>query len=52
MINNSSNIIGGADGPTTIFLAGRLGSSFIILFMLLIVVLAIAGMVWFFKRKK
>lgn len=47
----SFTVIGGADGPTSIFLAGKIGDGFtigIIVFIVLIVILAI----YLFRRRK
>ena len=38
-MNNSISIIGGADGPTSIFLGGSLGISWLNIFGLILVVL-------------
>lgn len=38
-MNNSISIIGGADGPTSIFLVGSLGISWLNIFGLILVVL-------------
>lgn len=44
-------IIGGADGPTSIFIAGKIGAGDIILGVLLVV--AVVGLaVWLWKRRK
>lgn len=44
-------IIGGADGPTSIFIAGRLGSGLGILGMILGIVLLIIGVLLIFRKK-
>ena len=48
------SIIGGADGPTSIFIAGKVGSSFqIVTFLLgIFIVLLVVGIIYFFKKKK
>ena len=48
------SIIGGADGPTSIFLAGKVGgtSSMIIYLLSLVVILIGVGIVIYLKRKK
>ena len=48
------SVIGGADGPTSIFIAGKVGSSFqIVTFLLgLFVVLLVVGIIYFIKKKK
>ena len=43
----SLGIIGGADGPTAILVAGRFPWE-----ILLLVLLCIAAVIWFIKRKK
>ena len=49
--NTAVSIIGGADGPTSIFLAGKLnGNAAILLMVAGIVVLAAGGFAWL-KRK-
>lgn len=45
------SIIGGADGPTSVFVAGKIGTGDI--FLTLAAVVAVAGLiVWLVKRKK
>lgn len=48
------SIIGGADGPTSIFLAGKVGgtSSMIIYLLSLVVILIGVGIVVYIKKKK
>lgn len=49
--NTAVSIIGGADGPTSIFLAGKLnGNAAILLMVVGIVLLAAGGFAWL-KRK-
>lgn len=50
--NASLAIIGGADGPTAIFLAGTLGDGFLIAAILLVLVIIAVGIVLFKKRSK
>lgn len=45
------SIIGGADGPTSIFIAGKIGSGDIF-FALAAVAIVIVTIVWFIRRKK
>lgn len=47
------SIIGGADGPTSIFLAGKIGDGFILGTILLGIVLAVVGVIAYkiLKRK-
>lgn len=48
----SVSIIGGADGPTTIFVAGSLDGSFMIGFAVFIVLLLLAALIiWKLKKK-
>ena len=48
------SIIGGADGPTSIFLAGKVGSGFTLVTFLLgiLIVLFITGIVLYIRKKK
>ena len=52
-ISNSSSIgiIGGADGPTSIFIAGRIGSGSVIGGLLIGVLLVGAG-IWGYKKSR
>lgn len=43
----SIGIIGGADGPTAVFVTGRFPWEIVLL-----AVICIAAAIWFFKRKK
>ena len=46
------NLIGGSDGPTTIFLAGRLGIEWLNIFgLILVVLLLIPNIVYAVKNK-
>jgi Na+-transporting methylmalonyl-CoA/oxaloacetate decarboxylase beta subunit len=47
MTTHSIGIIGGADGPTAIFITGRFPWEIIVL-----IVVCIIAAIWFFKRKK
>ena len=46
------SIIGGADGPTSIFLAGKVGGSMIAYLASLVVILIGVGIVIYLKKKK
>ena len=46
------SIIGGADGPTSIFLAGKIGDGFILSTILIGIVLVVAGVIIYKKIKK
>ena len=48
---HSIGIIGGADGPTAIFVAGKIGAVDII-FAVAVIMALIAGIVWMIRRKK
>ena len=48
----SVSIIGGADGPTSIFLAGKVGGSMIAYLASLVVILIGVGIVIYLKKKK
>lgn len=50
----SVTIIGGADGPTSIFLAGKLGTGFKVMVALIIIVpvVIVALIIWQIKRRK
>ena len=49
--NTAVSIIGGADGPTTIFLAGKLNGNVAILFIVAGIVLLAAGGFHFLRKK-
>lgn len=52
-MQNSGMIIGGADGPTEIFIAGELGMSWLNVFgLILVVLLLIPNIIYAFKVKK
>ena len=44
-------IIGGADGPTSIFIAGKIGNG-TLFFLAAVVVLLAAGLFWYLKKRK
>ena len=47
------SVIGGADGPTSIFLAGKVGNTSMIIYLLsLIVILVGVGILVYIKKKK
>ena len=46
------SIIGGADGPTSIFLAGKLGTSSFVGIMVVAVILLAIGVILVIKKKK
>ena len=46
------SIIGGADGPTSIFLAGKVGGSMIAYLVSLVVILIGVGIVVYIRKKK
>lgn len=46
------SIIGGADGPTSIFLAGKVGGSMIAYLVSLVVILIGVGIVIYIRKKK
>ncbi len=49
--NTAVSVIGGADGPTSIFIAGKLnGGNFIFMIVVGIILLILAGVI-FYKRK-
>ncbi len=53
--NKMNSVIGGADGPTSIFLAGKLGCNWINFFGLIIVVLLLLPNIlyaFYFRRQK
>ncbi|MEE1031678.1 MAG: oxaloacetate decarboxylase [Ruminococcus sp.] len=46
------SIIGGADGPTAIFVAGSLGGSFWITFIIVVILVLLAALlIWKLKKK-
>lgn len=50
--NASLAIIGGADGPTTIFIAGTLGDTFLFAGILLVLIVIAVGIILFKKSRK
>ena len=51
-MNNSISIIGGADGPTSIFLGGSLGISWLNIFgLILVVLLLVPNIIYAVKEK-
>ena len=46
------SIIGGADGPTSIFLAGKVGGSMIIYLISLVIILIGVGILVYIRKKK
>lgn len=48
----TSILIGGADGPTSIFIAGKVGNGFGLGTIFLGIILVVAGVVIFIKSKK
>ena len=48
----SVGIIGGADGPTAIFVEGNVGDGFSIGMILIGIILVVAGVIIYRKRKK
>lgn len=48
----SVSIIGGADGPTSVFLAGKVGGDFAVGLIIAGVVLMAAGIVWWWYSKR
>ena len=51
-MNNSISIIGGADGPTSIFLGGSLGISWLNIFgLILVVLLLVPNTIYAVKEK-
>lgn len=50
--NVSVSIIGGADGPTSIFVAGKLGGATAGTLMISGLLIAIIGIILFIKKKK
>lgn len=50
--DTSLAIIGGADGPTAIFLAGKLGDGFLFGIVLFVILLLTIGIILFKKIKK
>lgn len=49
--NTAVSIIGGADGPTSVFVAGKLNDNLVITFIIIGIVLLVVAVIAFFKRK-
>lgn len=49
--NMSVSIIGGADGPTSIFVAGKVGGDFSTILLIIGIIILFLGGVVFFKSK-
>lgn len=50
--NNAISVIGGVDGPTSVFVATKLNSSSVSMFIVIGVILLVAAMFFYLKRKK
>ena len=51
--NNAISIIGGADGPTSVFVAGKLNSVLVSILLIAIgVVMLIVAIIFYLKRKR
>lgn len=50
--NNAISVIGGVDGPTSIFVATKLNSSSVSMFIVIGVILLVAAIFFYLKRKK
>lgn len=50
--NISVSIIGGADGPTSIFLAGKVGEDFTLLGIIVGLILIVSATILFVQRKR
>ena len=48
----SISIIGGADGPTSIFLAGKVGDGFSLTFIVVGAVILVAALLLFLRKRK
>ena len=52
-INNTAiSVIGGVDGPTSVFVATKLNSSSVSMFIVIGVILLVAAIFFYLKRKK
>ena len=51
MNNNAISIIGGADGPTSVFVAAKLNSVPVSLLLVIGIVLLIVAIIFYLKRK-
>ena len=53
MNNNALSVIGGADGPTSVFVAGKLNSVLVSILLIAIgVVMLIVAIIFYFLKKK
>ena len=50
--NNAISVIGGLDGPTSVFVATKLNSSSVSMFIVIGVILLVAAIFFYLKRKK
>ena len=50
--NNAISVIGGVDGPTSVFVAKKLNSSSVSMFIVIGVILLVAAIFFYLKRKK
>lgn len=50
--NNAISVIGGVDGPTSVFVATKLNSSSASMFIVIGVILLVAAIFFYLKRKK
>lgn len=50
--NNAISVIGGVDGPTSFFVATKLNSSSVSMFIVIGVILLVAAIFFYLKRKK
>ena len=50
--NNAISVIGGVDGPTSVFVATKLNSSSVSKFIVIGVILLVAAIFFYLKRKK
>ena len=50
--NNAISVIGGVDGPTSVFVATKLNSSSVRMFIVIGVILLVAAIFFYLKRKK
>ena len=46
------SIIGGADGPTSVFLAGKVGHGFSLIFIVIGAIILLIALVLFLRRRK
>ena len=50
--NNAISVIGGVDGPTSVFVATKLNSSSVSMLIVIGVILLVAAIFFYLKRKK